>query len=148
MRLKLVALLSMLVSTVAYCQTTSGSISGTVLDPQSATVANAKVSAQEHQQRFVVNMITDSSGRFVLPDLAPGTYSLTVEATGFKRLERSNIVLNANDKLTLGDIRLEVGSVTESVEVSTETVTLQTESAERGAALVGKQLENIAVNWP
>jgi hypothetical protein len=146
MRLKWVALLLMVVSIAVYCQTTSGSISGTVLDPQSATVGNAKVSAQEHQQRFVVNMTTDSSGRFVLPDLAPGTYSLTVEATGFKRLERSNIVLNANDKLTLGDIRLEVGAVTDSVQVSTEAVTLQTESAERGAALVGKQMENIAVN--
>jgi hypothetical protein len=145
MTIKRVALV-LLLAAVGYGQTVSGSISGGILDPQSAFIANAKVAAKEVQQHFVVNATSDISGRFVLTDLPPGTYTLTIEAPGFKRLDRSNIVLNANDKLTLGDIRMEVGAVTESIQVSAEAVTLQTESAERGAALIGTQLQNIGVN--
>jgi hypothetical protein len=61
-------------------------------------------------------------------------------------MERAGVVLNANDKLALGEVTMEVGAVTEQIEVSASAITLQTESAERSAALISKQMENIAVN--
>src|SRR5690348_16908583 len=137
---------SLLLSGIGYAQTTSGSIAGSVVDAQHAALPNAAVTAREQQQKFVVNTRTDDSGRFVFTQVPPGTYTISVDATGFKRLDRTGIVLNANDKLALGDLVMEVGAVTEQIEVTASTVLLQTESAERSAALVSKQMENIAVN--
>src|SRR5262249_12641359 len=73
-------------------------------------------------------------------------YSVTIEAPGFKKTTRSNIALDANDKLGIGDLVLEVSAVTESIEVSAAAVMLQTESVERSATITGKQVENIEVN--
>jgi hypothetical protein len=69
-----------------------------------------------------------------------------VKAKGFKALKRENITLQANDRLTIGAVSLEVGQVDQVVEVTAEAVALKTESAERSDVLVTKQLENIAVN--
>jgi len=139
-------LASLLLCGRGYTQTTSGSIAGNVVDAQHASLPNAAVTAKELQQQFTVNTKTDDSGRFVFPQVPPGTYTITVEAPGFKRMERAGVVLNANDKLSIGEISMEVGAVTEQIEVSASAITLQTESAERSAALVSKQMENIAVN--
>jgi len=137
---------SLLLCGTGYTQTTSGSIAGNVVDAQHAALPNAAVTAKELQQQFTVNTKTDESGRFVFPQVPPGTYTIAVEAPGFKRMERAGVVLNANDKLAIGEITMEVGAVTEQIEVSASAITLQTESAERSAALVSKQMENIAVN--
>src|SRR5438270_1897729 len=130
----------------ATAQTTSGSIAGTVVDAQHAAVPNANVAAVEQEQKFRYAAKTDDAGRFVFAQAPPGTYTLTIEAAGFKKYDRAGIKLNANDKLALGDLVMEVGAVSESIEVSASVVTLQTESAERSDALVAKQMENIAVN--
>src|SRR5262249_33587595 len=125
---------TLLLCGVGYAQTTSGSIAGNIVDAQHAGVPNASVTAREQDQKFSVAIKSDETGRFVFTQVPPGSYTITVEATGFKRLERSGIVLNANDKLGLGELTMEIGAVTESVEVSAQAVTLQTESAERSAA--------------
>jgi hypothetical protein len=137
---------SLLVSGIGYAQSTSGSIAGTVVDAQHAALPNAVVTAREQQQKFVVSTKTDESGRFVFTPVPPGTYNITLEAQGFKKSERTGITLNANDKLALGELQMEIGAVTESIEVAASSVLLQTESAERSTALVSKQMENIAVN--
>jgi hypothetical protein len=141
-----VAALAVLCSAAAFAQTTSGSIAGSAVDAQRAAVPNATVTATELEKRFTFTTKTDESGRFVFTQIPPGTYNIAVEARGFKKLERSGVVLNANDKLALGDLVMEVGALTEQIEVSASVVTLQTESAERSEALVSKQMENIAVN--
>jgi hypothetical protein len=104
------------------------------------------VTAKDLQQQFTFTTKTDESGRFAFPQVPPGTYNISVEAAGFKRMERAGITLNANDKLAVGELTMEVGAVTEQIEVSAQAVILQTESAERSATLVSKQIENIAVN--
>ena len=130
----------------AYGQTTSGSIAGSVVDAQHAGVPNAAVTALEQEQKLQFSTRADEAGRFVFTQVPPGTYTLTVEAAGFKKYERRGITLNANDKLALGDLPMEVGTVSETIEVSASAVTLKTESAERSEALVSTQMENIAVN--
>jgi hypothetical protein len=87
-----------------------------------------------------------SNGEFLAAGLFPSTYSVSVEAKGFKKLTRADIALNANDKLAVGDMIVEVGAVTDSVEVTAQAALLQTQSAERSDAVVGKQVENIEVN--
>ena len=127
-------------------QTTSSSITGVVLDAQRAAIPNAKVTATEQERRFTLTITTNDAGQFVFAQIPPGTYTIDVTMAGFKKYERKNIELNANDKLSIGDLIMEVGQLSEQVEVSAVAVQLQTESAERGGSLVGKQMENIAVN--
>src|SRR5215467_784445 len=132
--------IAVIIAAVFSCtaQTISGSISGTVVDSQRASLPNANVTAKDLRQQFNFTTKTDESGRFVFPQVPPGDYSVTIEAAGFKRMDRAGIVLNANDKLALGEMVMEVGAVTEQIEVSAQAVTLQTESAERGATLESK----------
>ena len=78
--------------------------------------------------------------------MAPGAYTVTVEAKGFKKLTRSDIALNASDKIALGELTLTLGALTETVEVSASAMTLQTQSSERGSAVTGTQIENINVD--
>src|SRR5882724_5103019 len=127
-------------------QTTSGSITGVVVDAQRGVIPNAKVTATEQDRRFSFTANTNDSGTFVFAQVPPGTYAIEVQSSGFKKYERRGIDLNANDKLSVGDLVMEVGQLSEQVEVSASAVQLQTESAERSTALVAKQMENIAVN--
>jgi hypothetical protein len=78
--------------------------------------------------------------------LPPGTYKLSIEANGFKKSERTNILLVANDKLTLNDVALEVGGTNETVTITAEATQVQSESAERSYAVQGEIVRNIAVN--
>jgi len=135
-----------LLALAAYGQTTSGSIAGGVVDSQHSAVPNATVTATEQAQKFTLTAKTDEAGRFVFTQLPPGTYTIVVQSAGFKKYERTGIPLNANDKLALGDLTMEIGAVTEQIEVNAAAVQLQTESAERSSALVSTQMENIAVN--
>src|SRR5262245_49177233 len=130
-RVLLASLIILMLAFVAGAQTSSGSIAGTVVDPQQAAVANANVNLIEAEKKISLNAKTDAEGRFVFPQVLPGKYTLTVENPGFKKAERKDLTLLANDKISAGTIVLEVGTVSESVEVSAEALTLKTESAER-----------------
>ena len=127
-------------------QTTSGSISGGVIDQQQASVAGATITINDVARGFTQSAGTDREGRFVFPQLPPGTYTLSIEAKGFKRTERTNLLLVANDRLALGNLLLEVGATTETVTVSAQTTLVQSESAERSLAIEGEVLRSIAVN--
>jgi len=127
-------------------QTVSGSISGAVVDAQHAAIPGATVTATDEGKGFKETTRTDSAGRFVFASVSPGNYRLTVHTQGFKEFIQDDITVNANDRITLGEVAMQVGAVTEHIEVSAAIVTLQTESAERGEALVSKQILNIANN--
>ena len=127
-------------------QNITGSMSGRVVDPQGAVIGNATVTAIEPNKRVNSVTKTTESGEFTLAGLLPGDYTVEVVAPGFKKMERVNIPLSAQDKLALGDLAMTVGAVTESIEVSATAVLLQTESVERSEAIVGKQIDNIEVN--
>ena len=134
-------------STLAgYAQTIDGSISGRVIDPQGAAITNAAVTVAEPAKNVKIAVKTTGTGDFTVAGLQPGSYSITVESAGFKKLVRTAIPLDANQKLAVGDMTLEVGAVTESVEVTAQAALLQTESVERSNTITGKQVENIEVN--
>ena len=138
--------LALAMATVVAAQTTSGSIAGNITDPNQAAVSNATVKISDESKSFTLSATTDVEGRFVFPQVPPGTYKLSVEASGFKKLERTGIQLVANDKLTLGDIVVQVGATSETVTVTAEATLVQAESAERSYAVQGEVVRNIAVN--
>jgi Carboxypeptidase regulatory-like domain/TonB-dependent Receptor Plug Domain len=129
-----------------YAQNITGSMTGRVIDQQGAAVANAVVTVTDAAKNVTTTQKTSSEGGFSIAGLLPGSYSITVEAAGFKKLLRPGVALDANDKLSVGDLTLQVGAVSESIEVSATAALLQTESVERSATITGKQIENIEVN--
>lgn len=130
----------------SFAQTVSGTIAGHVVDQQGANVVNATVVVVDPDKGVRAEMKTGEQGDFSFSALQPGTYNVTIEAPGFKKIARSDLPLNANDRLSLGDIAMEVGAVTETVEVSGQAAILQTQSVERSDTITGRQMENIQVN--
>ncbi|NOT58589.1 MAG: TonB-dependent receptor [Acidobacteria bacterium] len=145
-RLSGLFLLLLTLSIAALAQTTSGTIAGNIQDPNGAAVANATVTIKDDARGFSQTATTDADGRFIFPTLAPSTYKLNVEASGFKKQERTGVLLVANDRLTLGDLKLEVGQASETVTITAEATLLQAESAERSTAIQGEIVRSIAVN--
>jgi hypothetical protein len=127
-------------------QSASGSMSGTVLDKSGAAIANAKVVVTDQSKKVSFTTVTDSEGRFAFTLLQPGRYALTVESAGFRKLELKDVVLNANDKLSVGNLSMDIGTLEQVIEVVSVGQQLKTESGERSDALVGEQLQNVAVN--
>jgi Carboxypeptidase regulatory-like domain len=140
------AMLIFVFAFLAHSQTITGSISGRVLDPQMAAIGGATVTITEPSRNFSAITRTGEDGNFVSAGLLPGNYSVAVEVAGFKKLTRIDIPLDANDKLNVGNLQLEVGTLTESIEVSAQAALLQTESIERSAIITGRQIQNIEVN--
>lgn len=126
-------------------QQTSGMISGIVKDAQGAVIPGAKVTLTDQNQSSTRDQTAGAEGLFAFTPLPPSTYTVVVEAAGFKKYEKKDIVLFANDRVGLSDINLEVGALTETVLVEATATQLQTESADRGGVLAGQQLTDIAI---
>jgi hypothetical protein len=126
-------------------QQISGSISGLVKDAQGASVANAKVTVFSVAQGTTREQTTGPDGSFVITPLQPGRYNLTVEATGFKKIDQRDITLNASDRISLGDLTLAIGALSESVTVEASAVLLQTSSADRSGLLSTKQVTDLGM---
>ena len=130
----------------ARAQTTSASVSGSVQDAQGGALPGVAVTLTSRTQGNTATAVTDAEGRFVFAIVRPDSYTLTAELQGFKKLERTNLVVNANDRLSAGILALEVGAMTEEVTVSTRVSELQTTSGERSFTLENSALQNIANN--
>lgn len=127
---------------------TSGSLSGTVQDGQGGVVAGAKVMVSDVTRNFQLDTITNSDGTFTFTTLQPGTYSVTIEATGFKKVVKSGITLNAADRQSTGTIKLEIGQIGDTVQIIADSAQLliKTESGEQGTAVNNQQIQNLAIN--
>jgi len=132
--------------TPAGAQTTSASVQGTVVDSSRSVMPGVTVTLTSKSQGDVLTAVTDPEGRFVFPIVRPDTYMLKATLEGFKTLEQSTVVVNANDKLSAGTLVLEVGSLQENVTVLARSTELQTNSGERSFTLENQALTNIANN--
>ncbi|PYU09729.1 MAG: hypothetical protein DMG37_22495, partial [Acidobacteria bacterium] len=118
------------------------SLRGTVTDKSGAVVANAKVSLINAGQALTREMNTSNTGEYEFLALPPGTYSLTVEITGFRKFENKNVQLLVNLPTTL-NVTLEVGVTSQTVEVSAQAVTLNTTDATLGIAFDENQVKQL-----
>jgi hypothetical protein len=97
-----------LLSLPALAQSTRGSLGGLINDANGAAVAGANVTARNMATSEDFKGITDSEGAFVFPSLPPGKYSLSVEATGFKRYEVQDVVVDLSTPAKV-TVTIEVG---------------------------------------
>lgn len=126
-------------------QEITGNISGTVTDPSGSVIPGASVTATNTGTGAQRATQTTSAGVFFLNNLSVGNYKLSVESTGFKRYEASNIRLDVNDRLNFA-VHLEIGAVTEAVEVSASAAQLQTETGEVSNLIGSAQTQAMPLN--
>src|SRR2546430_2390085 len=87
----------------------SGSISGLVKDSKGGMIPGATVRVDDRAEAVSQTTHTGGEGTFVFPQLPPGAYTITVEMPGFKKIEKSDVVLPVASKVNVGDIVLEIG---------------------------------------
>jgi hypothetical protein len=127
-------------------QTTSASVFGQVKDAQGGVLPGVTVTLTSRTQGSTLTVTTDGEGRFVFATVRPDRYALKATLQGFKALERPNLVVNANDKLSAGILSLQVGEMSEEISVLSRVSELQTTSGERSFTLESEALKNIANN--
>ena len=125
------ALLVFAMSACAVAQTSLGRISGRVLDPQGAVIPGIQVLATNEETGVVTRGQSNEAGIYVLSFLHPGRYAIAATGPGFKKYERRGLVVETAEELAL-DIGMELGSLTEVVEVSAQASLLESASSTIG----------------
>jgi Carboxypeptidase regulatory-like domain len=127
-------------------QTIFGRISGTVTDSTGAVIPDASVTVTNSATNLVRTAVTDGTGYYTVTNLPVGTYTVTVERTGFKKANQTDNALTADTRLTI-NVTLETGAVSETVEVSTAAgETVNTTSGEVARVVDRRQVQNLALN--
>src|SRR5262245_36916101 len=137
------AVAALLVARMAFAQTSSGEISGRVIDSSDAIVADAQVTLTNQDTGDVRETRTDRFGNFLFPALQPGVFRVAVRAPSFQGMEKRDLKLSASERLSAGDFNLAVGGVTEEVSIIAEATPIQTETAARSAVLDSKQISTL-----
>jgi hypothetical protein len=114
-----------------YGQAVNGSLVGTVTDASGAVMPDAKVTILEVNTGASRSTATTESGNYVLPDLPPGTYTVTVTQKGFKQVTRERIDVLVNTTVRV-DLAVPIGDVSEIVTVAANAPLLQTDRADTG----------------
>jgi len=121
----------------------TGSVAGTITDPQGAEVAGATVTLTDTATNIPRTATTNEAGRYIFVDVPPGTYNVTISKTGFHTSKLADQVVNVGLTLTLS-VTMELGSVTEVVEVTaTAGADLQTLNATVGNTIGGETLQQL-----
>jgi hypothetical protein len=123
-------------------QTITGTIVGTVTDPSGAAIANADVTLTQTTTSAQRKTKTLADGNFTLSALEPGEYSIAVTAAGFTSVEKTGLQLTAAERLSAGNLVLQLGQTSESVTVKADIAVVQTESAEKSGVLTTQQIDN------
>lgn len=135
-----------LLALAAFSQTITASLEGTISDPAGAAIPSAKVQIINRSTNIGTAVETAADGRFIAPSLRPGgPYSMIVEAAGFKRFERSGIELQVNQAARI-DIAMEIGALTETVEVTGQAPLLESTSAAVGQVIGNRSIVNLPLN--
>ncbi len=124
---------------LAHAQESRGSITGKVTDPQGAVIPAAAVTATNIETNAASKTATNETGYFEINLLNPGSYTLTVEAAGFKKSVRTGLVLNVAGRLDI-ETQLQVGQLAETVEVTAAAPLLDTTTASGGRVIDNRQI--------
>lgn len=138
----LVAFALALTTGLAYAQETTGTISGRLVDAQGLAVPGATVTVTGPQGAKTT--VTDAEGRYTAPFLIPGVYTVRAELQGFKAAETKDVTVRLGQTTGL-DLNMEVGGLTETVEVTGAAATLDTRSTTSGAVLDSELFSRVPV---
>ncbi len=140
---RIAALFAISASLSLFGQGLTGTITGNVADPSGSPIPGADITLNNVGTGQNRSTQSDSTGAFVFTQLLPSTYKVTVTSKGFKRYEQTEIVLSATERVVLKRIDLQLGEISQTVEVTAETARLQTQSAERSGLITLEQTQNV-----
>ena len=128
--------LLLVIALPAWGQIDNGNITGRVMDSTGAVIAGAAVTVTQTEMNFETVTQTNEEGIYRAQSLRPGPYRIVVSAPGFKRMVRDGLDLRIADTMAV-NVTLDVGAVSESVEVTASAPLLQTETSATGSVVTG-----------
>ena len=137
-RVTVLAMLAVLIAAPSFAQRDMGTLLGVVTDPSGAAVPGATITITEDATGITDRVESDATGNFIRPLLKPGTYTIAAESEGFKRSVQTGIQLQSSSRIQANFV-LEIGAVTETIEVAGLPPALQTESTQMGGTLEARQ---------
>jgi hypothetical protein len=139
------ALLCLLLPAPAGAQAVSGTILGTVRDSSGGVVPGAKLTLTHATTGLVRSVVADSLGEYTAPSLPPGTYTITAEMGGFTPVSLSNVRLGVDQKVRM-NLTLELGQMTEAVQIEAATPLVQTSASDLSATVNETQIQMLPLN--
>jgi hypothetical protein len=127
-------------------QLVTGSFTGTVQDSTGAVISAANVTLVNETTADTRKTVSNDSGNFTFPGLIPGTYTVTIDAKGFKAWKQTGLVLNAGDSRAIAGIALAVGAATDTITVESATQDVApTDNGERSALLSEHDIARLSI---
>src|SRR6185369_8131392 len=142
MNIRKLAFAAICVSALALAQTTSSRISGNITDPQGAAVPSASITILNPVTGQSFTTVTNAAGEYVVPSVPAATYQITVTAPGFRTTVLNDIKVDTAVPATV-NAKLEVGTLSETIQVSAAAEVIQSTSATVSSTLVGRQLSEL-----
>jgi Carboxypeptidase regulatory-like domain len=137
-----VCMLLLFASSVAFAQAGRGSISGLVSDPSGAVVNGGKVTALNHATGVELHTVTSDAGLYSFVSLPPGNYMVTASHSGFESVAQDNVLVTVDQASTV-NIGLRVGSVTETITVSTAPTLVDTSNSTVGQLIDAAAIDRV-----
>ena len=128
------AILTLIAPNATFAQEFRATIRGQVIDSSKGALPGATVTVQNAETNEIATAVTNQGGTFTVPFLRPGSYTVTVELSGFQKYTRSGMVLQVNETATI-NVEMGVGGLTEEVSVTAESPLLETSNASRGTVI-------------
>ena len=135
----------LLFSISLFSQANFGRILGVVTDQTGAVIPGARVTIIDKDRGPARTLTTDAAGEYNAPELIPGTYTVRVEAKGFKTLDRANILLEVGKEIRV-DLRPEIGEQTQTVQITAEVPLVETTNATLGGTLNNADINDMPLN--
>ena len=141
-----IALIGLCVPSTAHAQAANGTLLGNVKDESGAAVPGATITAIDVRTNISRTTVSNETGNYILTNLPPGLYRVEGELQGFKKFSRDGVEVSVNTTVRV-DIPLSVGALTESVNVSAETPTLQTDRTDTGRIIEGTLIAEMPLGF-
>jgi hypothetical protein len=142
----LVSLLAFLLTAPALeAQVLYGSVVGHVKDAQGAAIPAATVTVTSKETNLTRETLTNEAGEYTIPNVVPGPYDVKVSLTGFREATQTGVPVTAG-QISRVDVKLEIGSLTETVTVASDTQLLQTDKSDLHTELKSKEITNLPLN--
>ncbi len=130
---------------IAFAQTPTGTIQGLVTDKTGAAIQGATITITKTSTNEERKTSTDSGGRYVIPFVEPGAYSINATATGFRAAQQNNILVQLTETRAVNFV-LEIGTVTQSVEVSAAAESLDVDTSALGETIQSQSMLSLPDN--
>ena len=130
---------------IGQAQQVYGTIAGTVLDASGAAIPGASVTLTNTGTGNKRSMASEAGGGYTFVNILPGTYTIEAEKTGFKHFKRDGVLIEVGDALRI-DLAMEVGAVTQTIEVTAQTPLLQPQSSDLGTVVESRTVTEMPLN--